>query len=351
MASRSRSSSLSSLDSLLSELSFASYDSTRGSLSTLSLATHISSLVPLVEDLEVEQLFEEEIEAIEDDNLFLLFLMSLMEPDSYGAAGSFYSSSNATDYSSFTISAANGSSESADMSPSLEAANILTKDHEDQPMLYLDTPALWLYNKQEATPQQEGSTSSLHYAAPSIGASLVYSVSTKRAPIVFLPSEHLTELEKIALNSLETNISCTPPPTYTPEAHSPTETTLLDPPAFADPQPPPYEPSLDSLSSSGSSMGSDYLYDNDAHLFSREELSIIRDIYNNFNNLLHHEAVSSDRLFITDANNFTAIQLQERILGATSPSYDLLQDFLEMESAQMFGFQISDSYVIDEDRP
>ncbi|KAK9361444.1 hypothetical protein V1504DRAFT_451575 [Lipomyces starkeyi] len=349
MASRSRSSSLSSLDSLLSELSFASYDSTMGSVSTLSIATHISSPVPLVEDLEVEQVFEEEIETIEDDNLFLLFLMSLMEPDSYGATGSFYS--YATDYSGLTISAANGSSDSADMPPSPEAANILTKDHEDGPMLYLDTPALWLYNEQEATPQQEGSTSSLHYASPSIGASLVYSVSTKRAPIVFLRSEHLTELEQIALNSLETNISCTPPPTYTPEAHSPTETTLLEPPAFDDPQPPPYEPSLDSLSSSGSSMGSDYLYDNDAHLFSSEELSIIRDIYNNFNNLLHHEAVSSDRLYITDANNFTAIQLEERVLGGTSPSYDLLQHFLELESAQMFGFQISDSSVIDEDRP
>ncbi|KAK9336524.1 hypothetical protein V1521DRAFT_436525 [Lipomyces starkeyi] len=279
--------------------------------------------------------------------------MSLMEHDSYGAAGSFYSSSNATDYSGFAISAANGSSDSADMSPLPEAANILTKDDEDGPMLplNLDTPALWLYNEQEATPLQEGSTSSLHYAAPSIGALPVYSVSTKRPLIVFLRSEHLTELEQIALNSLETNISCTPPPTYTPEAHSPTETTLLEPPAFADPQPPPYEPSLDSLSSSGSSMGSDYLYDNDAHLFSSEELFIIRDIYNNFNNLLHHDSVSSDRLFITDANNFTAIQLEERVLGGTSPSYGLLRHFLEIESAQMFGFQISDSYVIDEDRP
>ncbi|KAK9372223.1 uncharacterized protein V1513DRAFT_420577 [Lipomyces chichibuensis] len=350
MDSRSRSSSLSSLDSLLSELSFSSYDSTSGSASTLSIATHISSPLLLVEELEVEQLFEEFIEAIEDNNLFLQFLISLMEPDSDGAAGSFHCSSNAAYYLEFTISVANGSSDSADMSPSPEAANILPKDDEDWSMLplYLDTPALSLYNEQEATPQQEESTSSLHYATPSIGASLVYSVSTKHPPIVFLRSEHLTELEQIALNSLEPNISGVPLPMYTPEAHSPTEMTLLEPPAFADPQPPPYEPSLE-LSSSGSSMASDYLYDNDAQLFSSDEISTIRDIYNNFNNLLHRDALSSDRLFITDANNFTAIQLEETDLGGTS-SYGLLQHFLEMESEQMFGFKISNPYSVDEDR-
>ncbi|KAK9388061.1 hypothetical protein V1515DRAFT_599490 [Lipomyces mesembrius] len=350
MASRSRSSSLSSLDSLLSDLSFASYDSTSGSVSTLSITTHISSPLLLVEELEVEQLFEEEIEAIEDDNLFFQFLISLMEPDSDGAAGLFYSSSNATDHSEFIISAANGSSSSADMSPLPEAANILTKDVADGPMLslYLDTPTLSRYSEQEATPQKERSTSSLHYAAPSTGASLVYSVSTKLPPIIFLLSEHLTELDEIALYSLETNISDMSSPTYTPEAHSPTETTLLEPPVFADI--PPYDPSLDLLSSSGSSMGSDYLYDNGAHLFSSEELSTTRDIYNNFNNLLHHDTVPSDRLFTTDVNNVTAVQPEEMVLGGTAPSYGLFQHFVEMESTHMFGFQISDSYFIDEDR-
>ncbi|KAK9356059.1 hypothetical protein V1523DRAFT_402974 [Lipomyces doorenjongii] len=346
MVSRSRSSSLSSLDSLLSDLSFASYDSTSGSVSTLSITTRISSPLLLVEE---EQLFEEEIEAIEDDNLFLQFLISLMEPDSDGAVGLFYSSSNFTDYSESVNSAANGSSNSADMSPSPEAANILAKDVADAPMLplYLGTPALSLYSEQEATPQQERSTSLLHYATPSTRVSLVYSVSTNRpAPW----SEHLTELEENALYSLKTNISDISSPAYTPEAHSPTEMTLLDHPVIANQQPPPYDPSLDSLSSSGSSVGSDYLYDDDAHLFSSEELSTTRDIYNSFNNLFHHDTVSSDRLFTTDAYNFTVVQPEEMVLGATSPSYGLLQHFVQMESTQVFGFQISDSYFIDEDR-
>ncbi|KAK9490211.1 hypothetical protein V1508DRAFT_406516 [Lipomyces doorenjongii] len=327
MVSR-RSSSLSSLDSLLSDLSFASYDSTSGSVSTLSITTRISSPLLLVEE---EQIFEEEIEAIEDDNLFLQFLISLMEPDSDGAVGLFYSSSNVTDYSESLISPANGSSNSADMSPSPEAANILAKDVADGPMLplYLGTPALSLYSEQEATPQQERSTSLLHYTAPSTRVSLVYSVSTNRpAPW----SGHLTELEENALYSLKTNISDMSSPTYTPEAHSPTEMTLRDHPVIANQQTPPYDPSLDSLSSSG------------------KQLSTARDIYNSFNNLFHHDTVSSDRLFTTDAYNYAVVQPEEMVLGATSPSYGLLQHFVEMESTQMFGFQLSDSYVIDENK-
>ncbi|KAK9248585.1 hypothetical protein V1506DRAFT_528299 [Lipomyces tetrasporus] len=292
MATRSLSSSLSSLDSLCSEISVAVSDSTSGSASTLSSDIQINSpsLEFILEALEAEQLLDEEMEAIENDSLFLQFLLSLMDPESDDGAEaeSFYSSSTATNYSWSIPSARYSSSDSAG-ELSLENPNFLpaalTEDEIDRQVpLDLGIAPLSLLDH-GARLQHYGFASSSEslQEVPTTGVSEIGDNSTKRQSIVFLRSGHITELEHIALFAPQTSISDMPRPTHTLESQSLTETTPPQPPAFADLDPSRYEYRPDSVTSSdsvsllGSNMDNEYAYDDDAYLFSTNELSIMGD--------------------------------------------------------------------------